>query len=303
MTADLQVRLDEPESIHDMRVAIRRIRSILKTFRPMLVAETALALRPRLRELGVRLGVARDSEVLLERLFGFLDELPQTFVLGPVRRRLQEQLHGEYLRGRSAAIGFMASAAYAELLEDVIASCTADSLTRSEKSPQTRCLRRWSGEAAARSCAGWRRQQPASDGDERDHALHQVRKAAKQARYAAEAVKPAFGRSAARLAKQAKEIQQILGDHQDSVVAAGVLREFGVAAHGRADECAFTSGFWPVWSGLTRPSRGVVSMRSGTSHGSRWVTESPACALGRSSEPWPNLAINLTSPVDLLHNR
>ena len=104
-----------------MRVAIRRIRSILKAFRPLLAVAQAHSLEPRLRDLGVQLGVARDSEVLLQRLFGFLDELPETFVLGPVRRRLREQLHGEYLQGRTAALSFMESAAYAELLEDVIA--------------------------------------------------------------------------------------------------------------------------------------------------------------------------------------
>jgi CHAD domain-containing protein len=88
-----------------------------------------------------------------------------------------------------------------------------------------------------------------TDGAEREHALHQVRKAAKQARYAGEAVEPAFGSKAARLTKQAKQIQEILGEHQDSVVGAEVLRGLGIAAHGSADESSFTFG---LLAGLER---------------------------------------------------
>ena len=91
----------------------------------------------------------------------------------------------------------------------------------------------------------------AHDGVELEHALHQVRKAAKQARYAGEAVEPAFGRVGARLAKQAKEIQEILGNHQDSVVAADVLRRLGIEAQGRPGESAFTFG---LLAGLERAS-------------------------------------------------
>ena len=55
--------------------------------------------------------------------------------------------------------------------------------------------------------------------DDRDTALHQARKAAKRARYAAETAVPALGGTARRQAAQAKELQELLGDHHDSVVA------------------------------------------------------------------------------------
>ncbi len=249
LEADLRVRLDEPESVHDMRVASRRIRSTLKTFRRMLVAADARDLEERLRDVGLRLGVARDSEVLLERLLGLLDELPESFVQGPVRRRLREELHGTYLRGRSEALTFMESTAYAELLDDLIAflgdGFVAGVADRPARKVLPKLVRRSTRKLVSRAAAA----QAAAEGPEREHALHQVRKAAKQARYAGEATSPAFGGAAAGLAKQAKEIQEILGEHQDSVVAADVLRDFGIAAHGRADESSFTFG---LLAGLER---------------------------------------------------
>ncbi|KJY44865.1 metal-binding protein, partial [Streptomyces sp. NRRL S-444] len=74
-----------------------------------------------------------------------------------------------------------------------------------------------------------------------DLALHEARKAAKRARYAAEAAGPALGKPAKRLAKAVKSVQSLLGDHQDSVVARDALHGLGVQAAG-AGESAFTWG-------------------------------------------------------------
>jgi len=81
----------------------------------------------------------------------------------------------------------------------------------------------------------------APDPVQRDHVLHEVRKAAKRARYSAETLVPAYGADAERLAKAAERVQSVLGEHQDSVVAQGSLRQFGVRAHLDGDS-AFTYG-------------------------------------------------------------
>jgi CHAD domain-containing protein len=57
-----------------------------------------------------------------------------------------------------------------------------------------------------------------------------MRKAAKRLRYATEVAAPALGTNAKRLVKRVKEVQELLGEHQDSVVARGLLRELGAAA-------------------------------------------------------------------------
>jgi CHAD domain-containing protein len=249
LEADLRVRLDAPDSIHDLRVASRRIRSSLKTFRRLLVSERARDLEARLRDIGLQLGVARDNEVLLERLLGSLDGLPDTYVLGPVRRRLQEELHGTYLRSRSEALSFMQSPAYAALLDDLMRFISDGFVDDVAERPAGKALPRMVRRSSRKLVLRVEAAREARDGDELEHALHQVRKAAKQARYAGEAVEPAFGRAAAQLAKQAKGIQEILGDHQDSVVAADVLRRLGIEAQGRPEESAFTFG---LLAGLER---------------------------------------------------
>ena len=67
-------------------------------------------------------------------------------------------------------------------------------------------------------------------GHERDLELHEMRKAGKRLRYAAEVSEPALGAEAKRLVKAVKELQELLGEHQDSYVARGLLRELGAAA-------------------------------------------------------------------------
>ena len=76
---------------------------------------------------------------------------------------------------------------------------------------------------------------------ERDHRLHELRKAAKRVRYAAEALESVFGQDAKALAKAAKHMQEPLGDHQDSVVLRELLRQLGMRAH-LDGQNAFTYG-------------------------------------------------------------
>lgn len=71
----------------------------------------------------------------------------------------------------------------------------------------------------------------ARDGAPADAALHEVRKSAKRLRYAAEAAASIHGKRARRLARAAEHIQQVLGDHQDSLVTRELLRDLGARAH------------------------------------------------------------------------
>jgi CHAD domain-containing protein len=77
--------------------------------------------------------------------------------------------------------------------------------------------------------------------DGTDEALHDVRKAAKRVRYAAEVAVPAVGKAANRTRKRARAVTRILGDHQDSVVVRPVIRDLGARAHA-AGENGFTFG-------------------------------------------------------------
>jgi CHAD domain-containing protein len=86
-----------------------------------------------------------------------------------------------------------------------------------------------------------RRARRAPAGEPRNTALHRARKAAKRARYAGEALEPAFGAPAGRFAGRMKKVQSVLGSHQDTVIARQAARELGIGAH-LAGENAFSYG-------------------------------------------------------------
>jgi CHAD domain-containing protein len=86
----------------------------------------------------------------------------------------------------------------------------------------------------------WRRVAKAAEAartatpDERSARLHDVRKAAKRARYAAELIEPVVGKDAARFARLMTELQDCLGEHHDTVVARHKVVELADPAFGSA---------------------------------------------------------------------
>jgi CHAD domain-containing protein len=208
----------------------------------LLDADAARDLEARLRQLAAELGTVRDNEVLLERLRTAVQAQPEELVLGPVQRRLQEELQGAALVGRTQLLKVMNGRDYAVLIDDLIAFVTTGvSRDGAAAKPAKDVLPKLIGRRYRKLAA---RAHHATEvaGGEQDEALHSTRKAAKQLRYAAEAVIPAFGSDAKGLAKSAEEVQEVLGEHQDGVVAAGVLRRMALVAQSHADESAFTFG-------------------------------------------------------------
>ncbi len=86
-----------------------------------------------------------------------------------------------------------------------------------------------------------RRARHTPSGPARDVALHQARKSARRARYAAETAIPAVGKPARKFTKQMKRVQSVLGEHQDAVLARQEARDLGIGAY-LAGENAFTYG-------------------------------------------------------------
>ena len=268
---DPQVRRDEHDAVHKMRVATRRLRSALKTFRPLLDRSVTDPLRDELRHLAGVLGEARDAEVLRDRFLEAVAAEPVELVLGPVVQRITDELGGQHRTAHAAVVGELDGDRYLRLLDALHQLVSDPPLT-------DRAERRAKTELPALVRRSWRRLRAAHDaaaaasGEARDHLLHEVRKAAKQARYAGEAVAPVVGRRATRFAERAEAVQEALGEHQDSVVARAVLRRLAVQAH-LARENAFTFGrlhgleqskadaalraFEPAWGRLER--RGVLA--------------------------------------------
>ena len=205
---DTGARLGSGEdlSVHRHRVAVRRIRSTLRTFAPVL--PDAGDLDERLRQHGARLGEVRDLEVLRETLGG----TPE----GPARDRVQEALAADLRARRAAVLGWLRSPEVAALVEDLASYVAALPEDEPDLTPYVR---------AARRKARARLRRAGTD----DARLHRARKAAKRARYAAEVV----GDEAA--ADRHELVQRHLGTHHDCAVAIEHLRD---AAHATEDETA-----------------------------------------------------------------
>jgi len=243
-----QVHRDEPEAVHDMRVATRRLRSTLKTFKQVLAGLASgpdagpdpQALRAELKWLADVLGEARDTEVLEAELKGRLGELPAELLLGPVQARVTSHFAPRAASARESVLEALASARYVNLLDALTALVSMPSAgTGDQKAAKAlpaavrrayRRLKRRAGRAAA-----------AAPGPGQDTALHETRKAAKEVRYAAECAAPALGKDAAKLAKQAKKLQSVLGDQHDAVVARALTRDIAIRAH-LAGESTFSLG-------------------------------------------------------------
>lgn len=241
LARDPQVRQDEPDAVHKMRVATRRLRSALGTFRPLLDREQTEPLRDELRWLAGVLGAARDAEVLHARLRGLLAEQPPELVLGRVVEQVDSVLLGRYREAHERAVqdldGERCLALY-EALDRLVADPPWRDVAHR---PATDVLPVLVRRVDRRMAGAVRTAEGAAPGPAQDEALHEARKLAKRLRYACEAIGPVGGRRAARLAAAATELQEVLGEHQDSVGMREVLRQLG-AGGSRAGHNGFTFG-------------------------------------------------------------
>jgi CHAD domain-containing protein len=255
---DLGLRVgDDPESVHQARVATRRLRSHLRTFQPLLQEEWARELRDELGWLADQLGRVRDAEVLLEHLreeaqrLPAEDARPAAALLGRLRETVAREKEG--LR---ATIG---GERYVRLLDRLVEAAERPALSEEAGLPAAEVL-------PARVRKAWRslrREVRQLGAEPEDAELHRCRILAKRVRYAAEVTAPAVGPDAERMAKAAAGLQTVLGEHQDAVVAQGWLRAnagggrrafaAGELFMGETERAAATRREWPVaWKRLNR---------------------------------------------------
>ena len=235
---DPLVRRDAPDAVHQMRVATRRARSALQAFGTIIDREATRPLCAELKWLAAELGQARDGEVLLARLTAELAAIPPALVVGPVQARITGHLTAELAQAGKAARHALDGRRYLGLLTDLDGFLADPPLTpragrdagKVLADPVRRAARRLRRALAAVPAA-----------EDRDAALHEARKAAKRARYAAETALPALGGKARRQAGDAKKLQELLGDHHDSVVARTVLLILADQARAAAED-TFTYG-------------------------------------------------------------
>jgi CHAD domain-containing protein len=220
--------------VHKARVAARRLRSDLRTFRPLVDRDWAEALRTELRWLGRLLGPVRDAEVLGARLQGRIDGMVG-LELDPAKVLL-DAIETDRLDARRRLLRGLRSRRYEELIVRLVRA-SLEPLARSDLADQP------SGSLGTLMKRPWAKlsQRAAALGSaSSDAALHATRIDTKRVRYGAEALVPVFGDRAARFASAAEALQEILGEHQDSVVAMSRLADTGIEADDPA--VAFTAG-------------------------------------------------------------
>ncbi|MEU3564308.1 CHAD domain-containing protein [Kitasatospora sp. NPDC006786] len=224
---DDAVRADEPDAVHRMRVACRRLRSALQTFRRLVAPGAADELVAELRWLGGVLGRARDREVLAERLVAEARELPAGCGPQRVAAALDRWGEAEYRAIWPEVVAALDSSRRRALGEALAAFLADPPLRRRAARSAVPELSRIAAREQRRT-AGRVGAALAAAPDERTRALHEARKAAKRARYAGEAAAPAAGARAERYAQRMKAVQEVLGEHQDAVVAATALATHAV---------------------------------------------------------------------------
>ena len=294
---DLRVRRDLPDSVHQMRVAARRLRSGLKVFGPLVDAQWAGDLRAELAWIAAELGEVRDREVLERRLLADLASLEAVAPVAPAdpgpggaartpdgvagvdrtdRRDVaaaaavvRRALDAERAPAAAALREAMVSDRYLRLLDALVSAAREPVLTEAADRRCSHVLPPLLAKAWRRLVRDARRLDP----DGPDESWHETRIAAKGARYAAEALVPVFGQPARKIAKRIEQVTELLGEHQDAVIAAlttrrlaagrrvtgptgfvlGLLHEYERAAVGRAR--ADFVAVWPDLSGAVDPHR------------------------------------------------
>ena len=206
----------DPESLHDMRVAVRRSRALLRAGEPLYTNDVS-TFAGELQWIGEKLGAVRDLDVLVERLRGESSDLAGDDEKAV--KALLRTLERRRTTARTALLKALDSDRYLALLDRFDGEIASLAPTEDDISLE---------DIAERQLKKLRKRVKETPDDPADDELHSLRKKGKRVRYAYELA----GNDA--VVKRAKKFQDVLGEHQDSVVAEDALRTLGAAAPDRA---------------------------------------------------------------------
>ena len=231
------IQRDVDDSVHRTRVACRRLRSTLRTFEYCFDADQATAFEDELRWYAAVLGAVRNTEVLRARLLAEIADLPSDLVLGPVAQHVDGRLTHELAEHRATLLEAIAGDRYAQLLAEATRWRDHPPFTAAAGRPAGTLLEAID-RAQRRLGKRLRRAARASGTDEQ---MHGARKEGKRLRYAAEAVAAGGDSRAADLARRTAELQELLGEFQDSIAANELLRRLATDRAGQGAD-SFTYG-------------------------------------------------------------
>jgi CHAD domain-containing protein len=238
---EAELKAGDPALLDAVHDRLTRAGAEPSTFRPLLDRSQTEPVGEELRWLAHVLGAPRDAEVMLDRLRDLVAAQPPELVLGKVQARMDSFMTGRHTAAHDRLVTALDSDRYLSLLGALDGLVEAPPFLPAAHGPAATTLaslvrRTWRKLNRSMTAA-----LKADLGPDQDALLHQVRKDAKRTRYAAEAVRPAFGGAAKRYAAAIEDLQETLGDFHDGVVTREVLRLLGTRGHLAGDN-AFTVG-------------------------------------------------------------
>lgn len=239
--SEAQLRAGE-EVVHTTRVAVRRLRSTLRVFAELFDPGEAGRLEEELVWWANLLGEVRDLDILTQRQTALLAEVPPELILGPVASTIQAELAVRRKAAVDAMTDTLNSARYRKLVALIhhwradppftsAADSPSDALDPAIKKAKKKARNRLATAVEVRQV-----------GEPSDEMLHRARKASKRYRYAVEAAAPIWGTKADKIVAQRKDLQDLLGNYQDSIVSAAFLRELGARLGSRSGQNGFSYG-------------------------------------------------------------
>jgi CHAD domain-containing protein len=265
---------DEPDGVHRLRAAVRRLRTVLAVYRPVFDRTASACLRTQLAELGAILGRVRDLEVLRDGVesVGRASRTPLD-----ARQRLVADLTSRHDSAHRELVAWCTDEPMRNLTADLVGWVASPPVTDVSARPARKVARKRLRRAvcravraaddvdlaqlavvtsdvaappslAAQEGKGRREERPGERSDgagELDaYALfsdaHRLRKAGRRVAHAAKAVsrKPTkvLGSATRELAAAGKQVQSTLGDHRDSVLLSRWVLEFAEARARAGDD-------------------------------------------------------------------
>lgn len=244
--ADPEARRGDVEGIHRLRTSTRRLRSELQAVRGLVERDWRERLERELKWLARVLGDVRDLDILTSRLQSAAGPPEGHGRTGPGERSAERsplgtlaplflELRERHARNSQALREALQSERYRNLVATIQTSTAVPAVREDAWEPCRTALPPLVQESWRRLKSGGR--DLGSDSPDAD--FHEVRKSAKRARYTAELIAPALGQRTAQRAKRfirlSTKVQDVLGEHQDAVVAAAEIERF-LAGH-RGDPC------------------------------------------------------------------
>lgn len=196
--------------VHHSRVAARRLRSMLKTFRPLLAPQRARQYRRELRDFARALTTVREADVRRAQLLSLVET--SDAIVPADRKRLDRLLEEQAVAARDSLRRRLREPGWTALCRALDRHAARESLVAVRDAGEGRVLA-----LAARS---WRRARGLlEDAPETAAGLHELRLALKHCRYALEPVADEAPQAAAALLRNLRRAQDALGEHRDTLLA------------------------------------------------------------------------------------